>query len=145
VSRSASACRNPLCSCDPCSCTSCKCGVAKLGSLERRVMDCIWQTSDTDVTVRNVADALPEYAYTTVATILDRLVLKGVLRCRLIKRAKHYAAIGSSGAHTAVLMQDALSADRDPDAALHQFAESLTDTQVAVLRQALARSSVQRR
>ncbi len=107
-------------------------------------MDCIWQSSGTDVTVRDVADALPEYAYTTVATILDRLVLKGVLRSRLIKHAKHYAAIGSSGAHTAVLMQDALSADRDPDAALHQFAESLTDTQVAVLRRALERSSVQR-
>ncbi len=108
-------------------------------------MDCVWQSSDTDVTVRTVADALPEYAYTTVATILDRLVLKGVLRCRLIKRAKHYAAMGSSGAHTAVLMQDALSADRDPDAALHRFAESLTDTQVAVLRRALQKSSVQRR
>ena len=105
-------------------------------------MDCIWQHPGTDVTVRRVADALPEYAYTTVATILDRLVLKGVLRCRLIKHAKHYAPVGSSGAHTAVLMQDALLADRDPDAALRQFAESLSDGQVAVLRESLERSSV---
>lgn len=139
MTRSATACQNPRCSCDPCSCAECHCSVPKLSSLERRVMDCAWQSGGDEVTVRDVAAALPEYAYTTVATVLDRLALKGVLRCRLVKHAKRYTPIGSRGAHTAVLMYDALLADADPDAALHRFAEGLSDSQAALLRRALQR------
>jgi predicted transcriptional regulator len=138
--RSPSACENPLCSCDPCGCTNCKCGVAKLSKLERAVMERIWQSTEADVTVRAVADELPRYAYTTVATVLDRLVTKGVLRSRLVKNTKRYTPVGSRGAHTAVLMHDALAGDADPDAALRRFAASLTEDQVATLREALRAS-----
>lgn len=100
-------------------------------------MDCIWQSSGGDVSVRDVAETLPEYAYTTVATVLDRLVAKGVLRCQVVKRTKRYVAIGGSGAYTAVLMYDAFAAGTEPDAALRRFAESLTGAEVAVLRRAL--------
>lgn len=133
-----SRCNNPLCSCDPCGCgTVCKCGAAKLGDLERQVMERVWQAGDADVTVRQVATALPGYAYTTVATVLDRLVGKGVLRCHVTRRVKHYGAIGTSGSHTAVLMYEALSSDSHPDDALRRFAGTLTDDEAAVLRGAL--------
>jgi predicted transcriptional regulator len=111
--------------------------VAKLGDLERRVMDLLWETRDDEVTARHVADAMPEYAYTTVATILDRLARKGVVRNRIDGRVKRYQAIGSSGAHTAVLMHDALAAEAAPEAALRRFAENLTEAEAAVLRAAL--------
>lgn len=134
-----STCSNPMCSCDPCSCRSCTCNVAKLGDLERRVMGILWEAADSEVTGRQVADELPEYAYTTVATVLDRLTHKGVVRRRMDGRTIRFAAIGSKGAHTAVLMHHALAEDSDPDAALSRFVENLSDDEAAVLRRALNR------
>lgn len=140
MSDSTSRCVNPLCSCDPCGCGDrCRCGVTKLSGLERRLMECIWLSPGAEMTVRDVAEALPDYAYTTVATVLDRLVAKGVLHCRKVRRTKRYRAVGSSGSHTAVLMYDALCADSDPDGALRRFAASLTDAEATVLFEALDR------
>ena len=79
-------CDNPMCSCNPCTCDSCSCGVATLGDLERRVMDILWEEPEGERTVRSVADVLPEYAYTTVATVLERLSQKGLVRRRKVGR-----------------------------------------------------------
>jgi predicted transcriptional regulator len=134
-------CNNPSCSCDPCSCTSCTCNIARLGDLERRVMDILWAIEGSETSVRQVADELPEYAYTTVATVLDRLTHKGVLKRRMDGRTIRFAPSGSKGAHTAVLMRHALSADSDPDAALVRFAENLSEAETKVLRRALKRGT----
>ncbi len=134
-----STCSNPMCSCDPCSCHACSCNAAKLGDLERRVMEILWKSGDREVSGRQVADELSEYAYTTVATVLDRLTHKGLVRRRMHGRTIRFAANGSNGAHTAVLMHHALAADGDPDAALVRFAENLSDGEAAVLRRALNR------
>ncbi len=100
-------------------------------------MDILWKEPDRELTGRDVANVLPDYAYTTVATILDRLVHKGLVRRRMDGRAIQFAAIGTRGAHTAVLMHDALAAGEDPDAALVRFAETLSRSEAAVLRRAL--------
>src|SRR5580658_1766630 len=102
-------CANPMCSCEPCGCDDCRCGAARLGDLERRVMEIVWESPGREVTGRQVADALPEYAYTTVATVLDRLAHKGVLRRRMVERTIRFTSAGSKGAYTAVLMHDALA------------------------------------
>ncbi len=102
-------------------------------------MEILWEGSDSEVTGRQVADELPEYAYTTVATVLDRLTHKGVVKRRLDGRTIRFTAIGSKGAHTAVLMHQALAGDSDPDAALVRFVENLSDDEAAVLRRALNR------
>lgn len=107
-------------------------------------MEHLWHLDGSEVSVRDVADALPECAYTTVATVLDRLVQKGILRCRLVARTKRYIAVGSRGAHTAVLMREALSADADPTAALRRFAASLTPSEIRVMRQALRQTTTRR-
>jgi predicted transcriptional regulator len=133
----ATTCDNPKCSCDPCSCSACSCSPAKLGELERRVMDILWQQSDSELTGRHVADLLPENAYTTVATVLDRLVRKGLVRRRMDGRLIRFAAVGTPGAHTAVLMHEALAAGHDPDSALLRFAETLSPEEVAILRRSL--------
>jgi predicted transcriptional regulator len=52
-------------------------------------------------------------------------------------RTIRFSAVGSEGAHTAVLMRKALEEDNDPDAALLCFVESLSDSEASVLRQAL--------
>jgi predicted transcriptional regulator len=100
-------------------------------------MEILWRSGDHEVTGRQVADELSEYAYTTVATVLDRLTHKGLVTRRMAGRTIRFAAIGSKGAHTAVQMHQALSADSDPDSALVRFAENLSDGEAAVLRRAL--------
>ncbi|HEX3981763.1 MAG TPA: BlaI/MecI/CopY family transcriptional regulator [Acidimicrobiales bacterium] len=129
-------CDNPMCSCDPCTCEACSCGVARVGELERRVMTILWEQGD-ELTGRQVADALPEHAYTTVATVLDRLVHKGLVRRRKLARSIRFAAVGTQGAHTAVLMHEALSHGQDPGSALVHFAGILSPEEVAVLRRSL--------
>jgi predicted transcriptional regulator len=136
-------CDNPMCSCTPCTCDSCSCGVATLGDLERRVMDILWEDPGRELTVRSVADVLPEYAYTTVATVLERLGQKGLVRRRKVRGVVWFVAIGTRGAHTAVLMREALAVSSDPDAALIRFSETLSDEEATVLRRALDRAGPQ--
>jgi predicted transcriptional regulator len=130
-------CDNPMCSCDPCTCDACTCGVARVGELERRVMTILWDHAPDESTGRALANALPQHAYTTVATVLDRLVHKGLVRRRMGGRTIYFAAVGTEGAHTAVLMHEALADGHDPGAALVQFAGTLSPEEAAVLRSSL--------
>jgi len=100
-------------------------------------MEILWSRSESESRVRDVADVLPEYAYTTVATVLDRLVHKGLVQRRMDGRTIQFTSVGTPGAHTAVLMHEALAEDRDADAALLRFAETLSPAEAAVLRRAL--------
>ena len=49
-----------------------------LGPLETRLLDLLW-TQEHPATVRHLHSALPELAYTTLMTTLDRLYRKGLL------------------------------------------------------------------
>jgi predicted transcriptional regulator len=102
-------------------------------------MDTVWKSEGREVSVREVADVLPQYAYTTVATVLDRLVHKGILSRRIDRRTIRFTTIGSKGAHTAVRMHMLLAEDGDPQAALERFAESLSDYEASILRRSLSR------
>ena len=51
----------------------------RLGDLERKVMDALWDSENSPLTGREVADEVPDRAYTTVLTILDRLRRKGLV------------------------------------------------------------------
>ena len=55
--------------------------MTRLGELERKVMDVLWDSMHEPLTGREVADHLPDRAYTTVLTILERLRRK-----RLVER-----------------------------------------------------------
>ncbi len=139
-------CTNPMCACDPCGHgDECRCGVATLGELERRVMSVLWEVSGRELTGRDVANVLTEYAYTTVATVLDRLTRKGLLSRRMEGRTIRFTAIGTLGAHTAVLMHESLEAAQDPESALVHFAETLSRSEAETLRLALNRLDRQAR
>lgn len=131
-------CDNPMCSCDPCGCATCTCGVTRIGELERRVMTILWDVGDErELTGRQVADTLPEYAYTTVATVLDRLVHKGLVRRHDSRRPIRFSANGSQGAHTAVLMHETLADADDRRAALARFTDMLSTEEAVELRSLL--------
>jgi predicted transcriptional regulator len=100
-------------------------------------MGILWEEGDRELTGRNVADLLPDHAYTTVATVLDRLVQKDLVRRRMEGRTIRFMAVGSRGAHTAVLMHDALTEGNDSDAALVHFAGILSHQEAEMLRQSL--------
>jgi predicted transcriptional regulator len=134
-------CDNPRCSCSPCTGADCRCGVARLGDLERRVMEVLWAEPVRELSSRNVADALPDYAYTTTATVLDRLTDKGLVRRRMNGRVIPFTATDTRAANTAMPMREALASTSDPDAALVRLVESVSHAEAKLLRHALDESA----
>jgi predicted transcriptional regulator len=108
-----------------------------LGKLERKVMDVLWDADGCPLSGREVADRVPDRAYTTVLTILERLRRK-----RLVERADDggvntFRATGSRESHTASLMLEQLGSAPDRDAVLVRFAQTVSDGEAKVLRRAL--------
>jgi predicted transcriptional regulator len=102
-------------------------------------MDVLWERAEASWTVREVAARLPEYAYTTIATVLDRLAEKELLVVLRGGRLRRYAAADSPAVHTTLVMREALEATHDPAAALACFVESATTEQIAALQDAVER------
>ncbi len=61
----------------------------RLGPLEWRVLEALWQRSD-EASVRDLQPEFPDIAYTTLMTTLDRLHRKGVLERTKQGRAFFY-------------------------------------------------------
>jgi len=64
------------------------------GTLELRVLEALWKKG-TEASVRDVLDAFPQAAYTTLMTTMERLHRKGVLERRKDGRAFLYRPISS--------------------------------------------------
>jgi predicted transcriptional regulator len=111
--------------------------VRRLGELERRVMDVVWDSPIPTLSGREVADALPDRAYTTVLTILERLRQKNFVRRTTKGRVHYFRAADSREAYVAELMIDAMGAAGDRRAVLARFAESVTPAEAKALRDAL--------
>lgn len=133
----AGSCGNPMCTCDPCGCSDCQCGTVALGELESEVMEILWRHGGAEVTGRQVADELPDSAYTTVATVLDRLVGKELVERRKDSGRIHFTPIGSPDARAAVLMRQAMSSSADMTAVIGEFVKTLSDDEYAALKEAL--------
>ena len=112
--------------------------MAGLGELERRVMDVLWGSMGTPLTGRQVADQLPDRAYTTVLTILERLRRKNLVERTTDEKVHHFAATASRETYMAELMVEALGSAQDRQAVLVRFAEVVSPEEAVVLRQALA-------
>jgi predicted transcriptional regulator len=133
-------CQNPMCGCSSCRCDHCECGTAAIGDLEGQVMDVLWEESDSEPTVKDITRWFPALAYTTVATVLDRLADKGLARCRIEKNTRRYSANGSRTAYTAMAMYRPLRKAADAGAALERFVEVLSSEDRELLRDALLRT-----
>lgn len=114
----------------------------RLGELERRVMDVLWDSESKPLTGREVADQLPDRAYTTVLTILERLRRKNLVERTADGRTHRFAATDTREAYRAELMLDALGeATANRSAVLVRFAESVSPAEAQVLRQALSEAT----
>ncbi len=115
-----------------------------LGDLERRVMNALWE-ADAALTGRQVADQLPDRAYTTVLTVLERLRHKGLVVRVVEGRLHKFGAAETREAYRAELMMNALDDAADRSAVLIRFAESVSPDEVTVLREALEAVEAKRR
>ena len=112
--------------------------MAGLGELERRVMDVLWGSMGTPMTGRQVADQLPDRAYTTVLTILERLRRKNLVERTTDEKVHRFEATASRETYMAELMVEALGSAQDRQAVLVRFAEVVSPEEAVVLRRALA-------
>jgi predicted transcriptional regulator len=116
----------------------------KLGELERQVMDVLWEHPAQERSGREVADALPVYAYTTVATVLDRLTHKGLVARRKDGRIIRFRSLDTGSGLAAQAIRDALDTADDPADALARFVENARPAEVDALRRALRARRVDR-
>jgi len=111
--------------------------MTRLGQLERKVMDILWDAAGDPLSGREVADRIPDRAYTTVLTILERLRRKKLVERRSEGRVHVFAALASRESYTASLMLEPLGNAQDRAAVLVRFAETVSPEEAVVLRQAL--------
>ncbi len=113
----------------------------KLGPLEQQVMEVLWtscENNDLPLTVRAVADELPESAYTTVATVLGNLMNKQMVEQFRSGRRLLYRPRRTRALYAADQMIEALGTSRRADRTLRQFLADLTPDQRATLHEVLA-------
>jgi predicted transcriptional regulator len=100
-------------------------------------MEVLWRHPGDDMSGREVADELHEYAYTTIATVLDRLSRKGEVQRRHSGRRIRFSAARTGASHAAQAMREALGTSADLEASLADFVDSLPEQQRALLRRTL--------
>ncbi len=113
----------------------------RVGDLESEILEQLW-AARTWLSGRQVWERLggSERAYTTVMTVLGRLVDKGLVERAEEDRGHRYRAAGDPDELTAQAIRSLLAATADPAAALAHFVEELDDpTLVAELAAALER------
>ena len=117
-----------------------------MGELEQAVLDCLWELDAASgpeasgASGREVHARLAgrDLAYTTVMTVLDRLVGKGVVVREREGRAFRYAPRLDRAAMTAELMREALAVTgADRGQALVSFVGEASDEDLEALRRAL--------
>jgi predicted transcriptional regulator len=108
------------------------------------VMERLW-SGQAELTARQVADELPDHAYTTVATVLERLANKGLLTRRRDGRVIKFSPVESEIDHTVMLMGRALSVSTDRQGALAQFARCASAADARTLLEVLETTGVDER
>lgn len=113
----------------------------RVGDLESEVLEQLWQAADW-LSGRELWERLGDEsrAYTTVMTILSRLVDKGLVERVERGRGHVYRAAGDPDELTAQAIGSLLAATADPRAALAHFVEGIDDPKlVAELAELLDR------
>lgn len=119
------------------------------GDLERAILEVLWgpegdpRPSDEWLTVRDVQAILSESrgtAYTTVMTVLDRMVTKGLVEREKGSRAHSYRPARSRQETTVQLMSSILGefSDGERHSALMAFVREVPESDRQALRDALA-------
>jgi predicted transcriptional regulator len=113
--------------------------------LEGDVLAVLW-AADGALTPGGVHEALgTDLAYTTVATILGRLVDKGLVRRTKVGRAHAYSPVVDEADMASSGFRSVLTRSHDRQALLQGFVESLSPDEEMVVRELLAESRRARR
>lgn len=108
-----------------------------MGSLERAVLEQLW-AHEGGATPGEIREALDvEVGYTTVTTVLARLVEKGQVERERAGRGFRYQALSTEAELAARRMQEALKPVQDRSLVLSRFVDGLTDGDEQALRQIL--------
>ena len=110
------------------------------GELEGSILKALWG-ADEPIGASEIQERIPEPkpAYTTVLTVLDRLVAKGlVARSGTSLRKVKFSAAKSSEEIASATMLGALEDVLDRQEALLKFAGNLSQDDIALLTKALA-------
>jgi predicted transcriptional regulator len=115
------------------------------GPLERAIMEALWD-ADGPLLIRELlepvnAESSRPSAYTTVQTVADRLVRKGLLSRTADRNAWRYAPTRSREEHVAQVMAEALAGTPDHGPVLARFAETIDPRDAHRLLMELARRS----
>ena len=111
--------------------------VPSLGPLESAVLDVLW-AADAPMTPGAVQAALGgDHAYTTVMTVLVRLLDKGVVHRTKAGRAYAYLPALSAADLAAGRLHEVLGTSVDPMATMSRFVEGLDRGEADALRRAL--------
>lgn len=108
-------------------------------------MDVVWDSPDEEITGRDVADALPGHAYTTLVTVLDRLSHKGLVHRTLVGRINVYRGRMTRAAFVAGAMLDVLDGTPARDEALRVFMTGLGAGDADAVADALAPGTARER
>jgi predicted transcriptional regulator len=103
-------------------------------------MDVLWDSAKGPMSGREVAEQLPDRAYTTVLTILERLRRKELVRRRTQGRVHDFEAADTREAYVAELMIDAMGAAGNRGAVLARFAQSVSPAEARALQEALSKA-----
>ncbi|KYH45055.1 BlaI/MecI/CopY family transcriptional regulator [Branchiibius sp. NY16-3462-2] len=114
-----------------------------LGDLERQLMDVLWEAEPgarlSSRQVQELMDPTQERAYTTIKTVLDRLVEKGVVQRHRDGRIWRYRARASRQSLTAESLRSVLGdiESSDRSTTLLRFLEGVEQADRAELRRLL--------
>jgi predicted transcriptional regulator len=104
------------------------------GALESETLAQLWAAEEPQ-TPAQVLEQLPgDLAYTTVATILSRLVAKGLVQRVPRGRAWAYRPADDRSGYTAMQMRRLLEQEADVGAVLARFVDDLDPAEEQVLR-----------
>lgn len=100
----------------------------RVGQLEREILEQLWR-APRPISGRELAGLLPppERAYTTVMTILSRLMAKGLVERELIDGTYRYRAAGTPEELAAQAIERLVASVTDRGAVLAHFVERIED------------------
>ena len=100
-------------------------------------MDVLWDSPNGPMSGRDLADRLPDRAYTTVLTVLERLRRKEFVSRTTQGRVHFFQAADTREAFVAEIMIDAMGVAGNREIVLARFAESVSPEEAQVLSKAL--------
>lgn len=100
-------------------------------------MDILWDSMGQPMSGRQVVDQLPDRAYTTVLTILERLRRKKLVERHSADRVHVFTATANRESYMADLMLEPLGSALDRNAVLVRFAKTVSPQEAQILRNAL--------